>query len=368
MVSAVRSRPNHYEVLGLTPTASADEIAQAFAREVSVYRPRAFGGVAEVSIAYETLRDPTKRRAYDASIGIAPKLKAVPAPSPRQEVERNPPVEGETERTLGSFIAASLRQPTELPAKPGSKPQQERRRQTEAGPSPQRERQAEAEPSLDARIPDFLAVPRQPGEWRIQPLEDRPMQSKRVGLAAGGLVLVVGLLGILAMVSGRDDTEAPPLARADVTVPLPAAKPVEKTAVLSPAADTVEPPPEPAIPAGIEAPQAEPNPAPEQAAPVEERPAEGSRSADTGTAENVAERTAQPAVESAPAQAVAAGLPLSNSTIARTIERIGYACGEVASTTAAGAPGVYKVTCTSGQSYQATPVNGRYRFRRWGSR
>jgi len=34
----------------------------------------------------------------------------------------------------------------------------------------------------------------------------------------------------------------------------------------------------------------------------------------------------------------------------------------------AGAAGVFRVTCTSGQSYQATPVGGRYRFRRLASR
>jgi hypothetical protein len=54
--------------------------------------------------------------------------------------------------------------------------------------------------------------------------------------------------------------------------------------------------------------------------------------------------------------------------VARTIDRIGYSCGGVASTSPVEgeAPGVFKVTCTSGQSYQAKPVNGRYRFRRLG--
>jgi hypothetical protein len=55
--------------------------------------------------------------------------------------------------------------------------------------------------------------------------------------------------------------------------------------------------------------------------------------------------------------------------IARTIGRIGYACGQVAATAAieGEAPGVFKVTCTSGQSYRAVPVRGRYRFKRLGS-
>jgi hypothetical protein len=64
--------------------------------------------------------------------------------------------------------------------------------------------------------------------------------------------------------------------------------------------------------------------------------------------------------------AVPAAMPLPKSVIARTIERIGYPCGEVSSTVASegAGPGVYTVTCSSGQTYQGTPVHGRYHFRR----
>jgi hypothetical protein len=79
---------------------------------------------------------------------------------------------------------------------------------------------------------------------------------------------------------------------------------------------------------------------------------------------------AEPAVaEPTPVAATMAKMPLPNSVIARTIGRIGYACGEVASTTAVeGQAGVFDVTCTSGHSYRAAPVHGRYRFRRAGGR
>src|SRR4051794_37511398 len=85
MVSAVKARPNHYEMLGLSPTATSDEIARAFAREIGMFRVRAMGGVAQVSIAYETLRDAAKRRAYDASLGLRPEpeLPRVPAAGPQ---------------------------------------------------------------------------------------------------------------------------------------------------------------------------------------------------------------------------------------------------------------------------------------------
>ena len=40
MVSSVRSRPNHYEVLGLSPAASQDEIAGAFAKAMGMFGTR----------------------------------------------------------------------------------------------------------------------------------------------------------------------------------------------------------------------------------------------------------------------------------------------------------------------------------------
>ena len=75
MGSTVKLRPNHYEVLGLTPGASSDEIARAFAKELSDLRPRPFGSLAEVTVAFETLRDRSKREAYDISLGLKPKPK-----------------------------------------------------------------------------------------------------------------------------------------------------------------------------------------------------------------------------------------------------------------------------------------------------
>jgi hypothetical protein len=68
-------------------------------------------------------------------------------------------------------------------------------------------------------------------------------------------------------------------------------------------------------------------------------------------------------------QGIAADLPVSTKLIARTIERIGYRCGDVSSAAPAEgkAQGVYRITCSSGQTYQATPVRGRYHFRRLGN-
>src|SRR5687768_15681309 len=68
----LKQRPNHYQTLGLRPGARSEEIERAFARQLSAFTPRPFGSVTAVSIAYETLRDPARRRAYDQSIGIEP--------------------------------------------------------------------------------------------------------------------------------------------------------------------------------------------------------------------------------------------------------------------------------------------------------
>jgi hypothetical protein len=54
---------------------------------------------------------------------------------------------------------------------------------------------------------------------------------------------------------------------------------------------------------------------------------------------------------------------MSKAAIAQTIGRIGYPCGRVASTSHI-LGNVFKVTCTSGDSYRAAPINGRYRFKR----
>jgi len=65
----------------------------------------------------------------------------------------------------------------------------------------------------------------------------------------------------------------------------------------------------------------------------------------------------------------AARMPLPGPVVARTIRRIGYRCDRVASATAmADGPGAFLVTCSSGDSYRAAPVRGRYHFRRVGAR
>jgi hypothetical protein len=361
MVSAVKSRPSHYEVLGIVPTASSDEVAAAFARELS--RPRVFGGIAEVSIAYQALRDPIKRAAYDASLGLKPVAGAaeqrdtdrLPLPARHVDPQRRP--EPSAEPRTASFIASSLRQPVEPELghdpSPGFRPQL-----------------VEAPPK--AGLAQQPAADRAVGRVELELAGDN--ESSRIGWRpigiAGAVVVAVGLLGAWAGSNASDASEPQQPART-VTVALP--QPTPPRTMVAPAGTGVEVLREqPARPAVAVA-RVEPYPLAQShrvladqqpQAPLSE-PGETEANASNPNADAGAEAVAP----AAPIAADAAHLPLANAVIARTIGRIGYACGQVAATAAIDgeAPGVFKVTCTSGQSYRAAPVGGRYHFKRLGS-
>ena len=377
MESTVKSRPNHYERLGLSPTATSEEIAQAFARETSVFRPQPFGGISELCVAFETLRNPVKRRAYDESIGIAAPKPPAPTVGPRW-----------SQRLPASASSRPIGQPfmqTGLPpaAKPGPTPRPDPvaekrldpgdaaslRRPVqhdvrESSPSPLRKPDSEPEAQLAGMPLRHHGLDEQLG------VEVRPIEWKRPGIAAGTIAVAACIVGTLVgwwSVSDMGQRAQPENA---VSVPLPPAKRVANAAAPK-AASTASLIDAQALSAGITArPATRParRPVVRQAAVKQEslpeiRPEESrldqiASGLDTGE---------QPAAAE-PAVSTAAAMPLPNKTIARTIQRIGYACGSVASTSPVEGevPGVYKVTCASGHTYQARPVNGRYRFRRMG--
>lgn len=384
MDSTVKARPNHYETLGLKPTATSAEIDQAFTREL--HRPRAFGGVAHLSIAYETLRDPAKRRAYDASIGIklepqpqpavghwltaravaAPvRVRRAPAdpvmrpseplppPAPQVKVEAEP--QPAAEPRLPSFLAASLREPAR--SEPRHDISSAPRRQAETfRPHP------EIKPV--GEIP--LRYADEPGDFET---EEGSIPWKRTAIGVGALVAAVGLFGAWAGWEAGNDIEAQAPQRA-VKVALPPAKARETSAEVAAApAPRIE---RNVLPGRPERPHVASSQTERLAAPPsataapEQQPSEFARVAQSPGLDTAIEALAAEAPAPAP-RPVAVNLGLPNRVIARTIERIGYSCGQVASTTAVeSAPGIFKVTCTSGSSYQARPVGGRYRFRRWG--
>ncbi len=351
MDSLARPRLNHYELLGLTPAASDEEIRLAFAREIGPHRPRPLGGTAAISVAFATLRDPVRRRDYDVSLGLTPK----PAPAPRLDGWQ----------FTGPVLVSRPSQPGIDPL-PGDELHSGRNAQPEPEPHPEpfiaepAQIAEEPEPHVEAeapRRPDTRPDPRPAGPvpiaMRILPMEEAPSSWKRPALWVGGLFLAVALLGVLAGLWASRDVAAQEQA---VTFPAAPAE-AEAAAIVPPAAAQaaparvarVTPPPV----AARQARQASPAPQPilleeQRAEDVPEIPAE-----------QVAALTSQ-------AAEAKAELPIADAAVARTISRIGYSCGEVASTSAVeGSSGVFKITCTSGQAFKASPVRGRYRFRRW---
>jgi hypothetical protein len=193
-------------------------------------------------------------------------------------------------------------------------------------------------------------------------VEARPLDWRRPAIACGAVVAAACALGgLVGYWSSRDVGEASQTTK-PVSVSLPAAKlhatPTEPVIVPTPAASAPVSQLAPAKRVASLTKPVEPKPLDPDPTVVEE-PAPPSQLDPALTEVSASE---------APTSPTPVSLPLSNRVIARTIERIGYSCGSVSSAVPVEgeAAGVYKITCSSGQSYKAGPVNGRYHFRRWG--
>lgn len=70
-----RSLASHYDVLGLSARAGADEVREAYRRLAREYHPDVNGDpsaheqMAQINVAFEVLSDPVRRMEYDVSIG-----------------------------------------------------------------------------------------------------------------------------------------------------------------------------------------------------------------------------------------------------------------------------------------------------------
>ena len=391
MVSSVRSRPNHYETLGLSPTASQEEITRTFAKLMGMFGARSVAGAAQMIVAFEALRSPAKRRAYDSALGL------ISEPDPRHwtaagvargspgflgsasghlaehvagdnfprtvpATEPQPQPVARSEPRFASFLASSLREPAS-PSSPGCSPDMRPKAEV------QRQRE-ETAAGVERGIQRLLAA-RRVEEKSSPDAVDRTLDWQRPALAVGGLAAAAVLIGALVGVSVTDNEQPQPAERG-VTVALPAATSHPGSAALSPGpvASAVEKQDERPHRAKISVPATKHKVSPQQPTSFVEHQVEVRQSPENRVegSQSAGAATDQLAAESAPATPVAADLPLPNRVIARTIERIGYSCGAVVSTAAVeGAkPGAYTVTCSSGQTYEANPVLGRYHFRRSG--
>jgi hypothetical protein len=392
MVSSVKSLPNHYQTLGLSPTASEEDIARAFARAMSGFGARSLGAAAQIGAAFEVLRNPAKRREYDRTLGLAPQPRSyqwpingtvrsnggfmgsawndlakqvaserLPDPRPKPDLQTR--LERGAEPKIASFIASALRDPanprvSELAAK-----------KAPAAAT----RQAQSDAALERHLAQLLAVRNGEHEDACEE-EVRTLDWKRPALALGGLVVAAGIIGTFAGLWVQGGSDEAPQAQAAATTALPKAQTGSVTTPL-PAAATFEPTvpiqsqQQPTAHSKTAALQRHAIIPPQLTAPSEQL----TGTEETPTAppsEQVAAATDQPTAQSPAPAPVEAAMPLPKATIARTIEKIGYSCGTVASIAAVegASPGVFKVSCSSGQDYQATPVNGRYHFRKMGGR
>lgn len=389
MASSLQSLSNHYETLQVAPDATTDEIVRAFSSQMRSVRVRpdiTVARLAQLTVAYETLRDPAKRRDYDASLGRKPAVppglsqyaSAAGGPGLLERLDRGaeqaaraaPPVSRQpasvpaSEPRVATFIAASIRQPVGKSEQKDSAPPL-----AAAAPPSLREPVPQLSPS---RLPEALEI------------EDGQLTIGRTGATLAAAVIGVGVLTFAIALPDRnpDRLAAPVQAQPAVTVALPpdvedqsnvappheieqvAAKTVRnmqaRTRSLAVAAEV------PSLAASVTAEQqAEPSAAADNAQ---------ANSGDAAPTEAVAQAPLSSGAEEAlanptPVGTSVAALPLSSATIAHTIERIGYGCGRVVSAANVdGAAGVYKISCSSGQVYRAAPVRGRYHFRRWGGR
>jgi len=368
MGSPVKSRPNHYDILGLAPGASAEEIARAFAKEMSIAGAQPIGAAAKICAAYETLRDPTRRREYDRSIGIAPE----PQPQPRQWAFPAP-------QSNWAPLHASARPAITVAPEPKPKPEpdaiaerasriaetlRELARPIAATPPPEPAAPEKSSYSIEPDIRELLAV----GSEEPADVDDRAFDWRRPAMAVGGLVVAAGLIGAVAGLWVRGDTD-PAQTEPAVTTSIPAARAHAVTAAPEPAVEATfrEGHARAAVPT-VRANRAAPPQQLAQRPSIETEPL-GNHFVESATEQAATQDPLAPAAVAAstPAPAaVAADLPLPGKLVARTIERIGYSCGSVTSSAAIdGASGVFKVTCSSGQTYRAAPVHGRYRFKRW---
>ncbi len=387
MVSSVKLVPNHYDTLGLSPAASDREIAGAFARAMNMFGARSLARAAQIGVAFEVLRNPAKRSDYDRSLGLTSEpqprqwtaASRVPTKSglmgsawselAKQVAGDNPPapprqpslqdrLEKGAEPKIASFIASSLREPA-IPAAAATSAR------------PVADRRDDVDATLERHVAELLAV-RDAREERALNDEVRTLEWKRPALALLGLAAVAGIVGTTAGFWVQGGSDGPQQPQTAVTMALPAVQTNEVAAPV-PEAELLQPQlrrhPQPHVHAKVTAPRPQ-IVAPDQRVAPSGQMADSSHPAAIPLSDGVQAPADQLSAQSPAPGAVTASMPLPKGTIAHTIEKIGYSCGVVDSITGVegAAPGVFKVSCTSGQNYQATPVNGHYHFRKLGGR
>jgi TonB family protein len=196
MLDSSKTRPNHYETLGLTPSATSDDIDKAFAARMKMRttipeEPDDYP--LRLREAYKTLHDPFWRRIYDAELGLGSE--------PRSEPVLSHPPQAADEQRVAPFIAAALREPAS---------------RTESADSPNfilvpdpQDSEPAVEQSLEPHIAGYGSLDPIEGESTGPDARARPSEWNRMGVGTGVAVLSVGLLTlVIGLLSGN--VERPP--------------------------------------------------------------------------------------------------------------------------------------------------------------
>ena len=215
MVSPVKSPLTHYENLNLTPAATPDEIAEAFAKQIriTITSPEeAVEHANRIYVAYETLRDPISRRAYDAAIGLW-----------------DPEAAGEPK--VEPFFGAKARESPELglydaspgdPAGPAKNDRRQARRANKAAvdrkAAAAEQRKSAAGPGPTNSLTEEVALLRKLRSLRVPqtravPANHRTPTGRNSSAARAGVMIVAFgvLITVVGLVKGNSDqtTEAP---------------------------------------------------------------------------------------------------------------------------------------------------------------
>ena len=241
MDTSVKSRPNHYETLGLTPGASDDEIRQAFARKLSEWRLTSAS--TQICIAYETLGNRFKRVDYDRSHGLEPQPPRRPSTVTVTQQRWAPFIASVPTNALGQAACDASAQSRftsshdpQMLAPPGARvaalPSELARPDTRGALFNQSPQSKERGRSLESVESQLLQMPsaRLADGAGARDSEERLLDWKRPALAVGGFVLAAGLIGAIAGLSLKDDENAPPGEPAVASAAAPASRPQPKAA------------------------------------------------------------------------------------------------------------------------------------------